>query len=281
VRTRLGRYSRAAVVVAAIAALPVGARAQDAEAAADEIERATSGAIVSEPIVERDVWIDVYDPWERMNRGIFWFNEQVDGYVLEPVAKGWDFVVPDPVENASSRFFDHIRFPIVFGNQILQLKPIDAASEAARFVVNTTVGFAGFFDAAVELGLEKHDEDFGQTLGYWGVPPGPYFVIPFIGASSVRDSAGLAADVFSQPYSWFVPFYASAAATGTDVINDRSRALVQIADERANNLDFYAFVRNAHWNNRRAKVRDQTEDAEPAASDEDLYYFEDEEEPVE
>jgi phospholipid-binding lipoprotein MlaA len=264
-----------------IATAPLAALAQEGESAEGSAEPAASAEAPSDPSAARDAWADVYDPWEPMNRGIFWFNEQVDGYLLEPVAKGWDFVVPDPVERAVARFFDHIRFPIVFGNQILQLKPLDAVSEVGRFVVNSTVGVAGFFDAAEKFGLERHDEDFGQTLGYWGVPPGPYFVIPLIGASSVRDGVGLAADAFSNPYSWFVPFFASAAVTGTDVINDRSRALVQIAEERAGNLDFYAFVRNAHWSNRRARVLDQTEDEAPAASDEELYYLEDEEEPSE
>ncbi len=276
---------RAASCLAAGLALPILVQPLAAARALAQQPDAGSevapGTAAAERVPASDSWVDVYDPWEGMNREIFWFNEQVDGYLLEPVAEGWDFCVPDPAERALVRFFDHLRFPIVFGNELLQLKPIAAGSELARFVVNSTVGVAGLFDAAAELGLEKHDEDFGQTLGSWGVPPGPYFVIPFYGASSVRDAAGLAADTFSTVYPWFAPFYVSVAVTGTDVLNDRSRVLLQIAEERSSAVDFYAFVRNAHWNNRRAKVLDQTESQAPAETDEDLYYLDDEEETAE
>ncbi len=258
---------------AALLAAPRPAQAQEPEPAAAESEPPLDGPA--------DAWAAVYDPWEGMNRGIFWFNERVDLYLLEPVARGWDFVAPDPVERALARFFDHLRFPIVFGNQLLQLKPIAAGSDVARFVVNTTVGVAGLFDPAEKIGLVEHDEDFGQTLGYWGVPPGPYFVIPLYGASSVRDATGLAADTFSTVYPWFSPFFVSFAVTGTDVLNDRSRALEQIAQERGSAIDFYAFVRNAHWSNRRAKVRDETEAEAPAETEDDLYYMDDAEEAAE
>jgi phospholipid-binding lipoprotein MlaA len=222
---------------------------------------------------------EVRDPWEGMNRGIFAFNERLDWYFLEPLATGWDAVVPDPVESALARFFTNLRFPIVFGNDVLQAKPLEAATDVARFLVNSTVGVAGLFDPATRLGLEENDEDLGQTLGVLGVPEGPYFVIPFLGPSTVRDAFGLAGDSFSTVYPWFGPFWVGFAVTGTDILNDRSIALEAIAEERAQAFDFYAFVRSAYLQNRRARVSDEiADDVPPEASDDDLYYFEDEEE---
>jgi phospholipid-binding lipoprotein MlaA len=115
----------------------------------------------------------VHDPLERMNRGIFSFNEGLDRWFLEPVATGWDFVMPDPVETAIQRFFRNLGFPVVFVNDLLQGKPIAALQDVGRFALNSTAGIAGFFDPATEVGLPSHDEDFGQTLGVWGVPSGP------------------------------------------------------------------------------------------------------------
>jgi phospholipid-binding lipoprotein MlaA len=122
-----------------------------------------------------------YDPLEPLNRKVFWFNDHVDRYVLEPVAKGWDRIAPDPVERSVSNFFVNLRSPVVVGNDLLQGKVKDGASDLGRFAVNTTVGVVGFFDYATRLGLPKHVEDFGQTLGWWGVPAGPYLVLPLLG----------------------------------------------------------------------------------------------------
>src|SRR5512140_45443 len=146
-----------------------------------------------------------HDPLEGMNRAVFWFNDQVDDYVIEPAAKGWDKIAPDRVKKSLSNFFQNLRFPIIAGNNLLQGKPIQSASDVGRFVVNTTVGVLGFFDPASDWGLAPHNEDFGQTLGYWGVPPGPYLVLPFVGPSNPRDAVGLAADSFSIVYAYFIP----------------------------------------------------------------------------
>jgi phospholipid-binding lipoprotein MlaA len=210
------------------------------------------------------------DPWERMNRGTFRFNDGLDRWVIEPVAKGMDFVLPDPVERSIGRFFDNSKIPIHFGNALLQLKFVSAFEDLARFLLNSTIGFAGFFDPAIEAGLEAHHEDFGQTLGYWGVPAYPYLVLPIFGPSSPRDTVGLAADTFSTVYPWFIPIYASFSIGVGQRLNWRSLALDQIAAEREAALDYYVAVRNAYLSYRENQVRDQKEDE---TDDEDLYYI--------
>jgi len=213
---------------------------------------------------------DPTDPWERMNRGIFRFNEGADRWVVEPIAKGVDFVMPDPVENSIRKFFDNSRFPIRFLNDLLQAKPVSAVEDLARFVVNTTIGVAGFFDPATHFGLEAHHEDFGQTLGYWGVPPGPYLVLPILGPSNPRDTVGWIADQASLVYPWFMPFYASTAIGVGEKLNLRSLNLEGIAAERKAALDYYVAVRNAYMSYRENQVRDHEEDE---ADDDDLYYL--------
>jgi phospholipid-binding lipoprotein MlaA len=212
---------------------------------------------------------DPADPWERMNRGIFRFNEGADRWVVEPIAKGVDFVMPDPVENSIRKFFDNSRFPIRFLNDLLQAKPVSAVEDLARFVVNTTIGVAGFFDPATHFGLEGYREDFGQTLGYWGVPPGPYLVLPILGPSNPRDTVGLIADSASLVYPWFVPIYVPYAIWVGDKLNWRSLKLDEIAAEREAALDYYVFIRNAYMSYRENQVRDSEEDE---ADDDDLYY---------
>jgi phospholipid-binding lipoprotein MlaA len=217
---------------------------------------------------------DPSDPWERMNRGTFAFNETADRWVIEPVARGMDFVVPDPVERAIRRFFDNARFPVYFLNDLLQCKPVSAVGDLARFVVNVSVGIAGFFDPASHLGLADNREDFGQTLGYWGVPPGPYLVLPIFGPSSPRDTVGLIADSSSSVYSIFIPFWVSTAITSGNLLNKRSLALDQIEAERKAALDYYVAVRNAYLSYRESQVKDQAADQEEEESgdEEDLYY---------
>ena len=213
---------------------------------------------------------DPSDPWERMNRGTFKFNEGLDRWVIEPVAKGMDFVLPDPVERSISKFFINSRIPIHFGNALLQFKPVSAVEDLARFVVNSTIGLAGFFDPATHIGLEAHQEDFGQTLGFWGVPAYPYLVLPIFGPSSPRDAVGLAADTFSTVYPWFIPIYASFSIGVGQRLNWRSLNLDLIAAEREAALDYYVAVRNAYMSYRENQVRDQKEDE---TDDEDLYYI--------
>ena len=210
-----------------------------------------------------------HDPIEPVNRGIFWFNDKVDTYVLVPVATVWDKVMPSRVQRSISNFFTNLRFPIVTLNDLLQAKFKHAASDVGRFAVNTTVGVAGFFDPATDWGLEYHDEDFGQTLGFWGVPPGPYLVIPILGPSDVRDGGGLVVDGFSTVYPWFVDFIYTISARAVDVVNARSLYLKQVEEAKAASLDYYAAVRSAYLQRRESLVNDGA--AAPKDETEDLY----------
>jgi phospholipid-binding lipoprotein MlaA len=219
------------------------------------------------------------DPWEGFNRKIFWVNERLDNYLLEPVATGWDYVTPDFVQIGIRNMFENIKFPVTFLNDLLQARFVDAGEALGRFLLNSTVGMAGFYDAAIEAGWEKHQSDFGQTLGVWGVPPGPYLVLPIYGASSPRDAVGLAVDSVSRVYGFFIPIWASVSITTFDIVNRRSLLLETIREERRSAFDFYVFVRNLYIKSREYKVRGTPEpDETESGSDEDLYYFDDESE---
>ncbi len=210
------------------------------------------------------------DPWEGFNRGIFRFNEAADRWLIEPVAKGLDFITPDPVERAIRKFFENSMFPVYFLNDLLQTKPVSAAEDLARFAINSTIGIAGFFDPASHFGIESGREDFGQTLGYWGVPPGPYLVLPILGPSNPRDTVGLVADSAARVYPFFVPIWVSTPINAGDLLNQRSLAIDAIAQEREAALDYYVAIRNAYTSYREDQVQDHEEDESDEGDD--LYY---------
>ena len=220
-----------------------------------------------------------HDPFESVNRKVFWFNDKVDVYVLEPVAKGWDRVAPDPVQRSVSNFFTNIRFPIVFVNDVLQGKPRESAEDVGRFAINTTVGVAGLFDYAARLGLEPRVEDFGQTLGWWGVPHGPYLVWPIVGPSNPRDTVGLFGDSAASIAPWWIDWWILAAARVFDTVNARAMVLEPVEEAKRASFDYYSFVRNAYFQRREALINDRTSGSTidrgglyyPAVQ-EDLYY---------
>jgi phospholipid-binding lipoprotein MlaA len=137
------------------------------------------------------------DPWLDFNRSVFEFNETLDAYVAKPVAQGYQAVTPQFVDTGISNFFSNLEDVLIIVNDVFQLKPLQALSDSGRFIVNSTIGLLGFFDVASHIGLVKHNEDLGQTLGYWGVGSGPYVMLPVLGPSSLRDAFGTAADTFS------------------------------------------------------------------------------------
>ena len=211
-----------------------------------------------------------HDPIQGFNRKIFWFNDRVDVYVLEPVAKGWDFVAPRRVQTSLANFFGNLRFPIDTVNDVLQLKPADAGRDVARFAVNTTVGVLGFFDPATGWGLPASEEDFGQTLAHWGVPGGPYLVLPLLGPSNLRDAAGIGADYAISVLPFFVDQFILLGARVAEVVNIRSLVLQEVQDAREGSLDYYVAVRNAYVQRRRKLVEER--DEHTADEREDLYY---------
>ncbi len=246
-----------AVVIACTLAAP-SARAAEEPAATGETstDRSAAGAD--------------YDPWQRMNRGIFWFNDRADVYVLEPVAKGWDAVVPERAESSVSNFFSNLRFPVVMANNLLQGKPGDAAIDVGRFMVNSTIGVGGLFDVATIWGLQRHNEDFGQTLGVWGVPPGPYLVLPLLGPSNPRDTAGIPVDYVLSVTPLFLSSYWWTGAGIINIVNARAQVLDEVQQAKSASLDYYVFVRNAYYQRRKALVNDQKEESGDTPTD-DLY----------
>lgn len=197
-------------------------------------------------------------PLEPMNKRVFWFNDQLDIHVLEPVARGWDWLMPDPVQRGFSNFFDNLRFPIVIVNDAMQGRPRWAAETLMRFQTNTLLGGLGFVDVAAARGMPPHVQDTGLTFGRWGIPAGAYIVLPFFGPSNVRDTVGFAGDLGLAVYPWFVTIPGiTVAASGIDVVNRRSRVLTEVRTAKEASVDYYAFVRDAYTQRRWTLVHDQ------------------------
>ncbi|GIW45966.1 MAG: lipoprotein [Candidatus Binatia bacterium] len=214
-----------------------------------------------------------YDPWQGFNRAVFAFNDTLDTYVLEPVAKVWDRVIPERVEQSIANVFQNAYTPIVALNNLLQAKPHAMAVDVARFMTNSTFGVVGLFDVASAWGLEKHDEDFGQTLAVWGVPAGPYLVLPFIGPSSPRDAVGYAVDSIATVYWFFADIRFTIGPQTVQVVNTRAQALDTVRELKAASVDYYAAVRNAYLQRRNAQIEDRRESTTVS---EELYRIEEE-----
>jgi phospholipid-binding lipoprotein MlaA len=196
------------------------------------------------------------DPLEPLNRGIYHFNDVVDNVLVKPAAEIYSGVLPQFVRTGVSNFFANIGDVIVALNNLLQGKFGQAASDVGRIVVNTTAGLLGVIDVATEIGLEKHNEDFGQTLGYWGIGDGPYLVLPLIGPSSFRDAIGWVVDFYTDPITYVDRMKTRNILWGTRFVNRRAELLdtSKILDTAA--LDPYDFLRDAYLQRRRNLVYD-------------------------
>ena len=196
------------------------------------------------------------DPWEGLNRKTFAFNDAVDKAVLKPVAQGYQKITPAPVRAGVNNFFNNVEDIGVSINQILQGKMTEGINDAGRVVVNTLFGVLGLWDVATPLGLEKHYEDFGQTLGWWGIESGPYFVIPFLGPSTMRDAPAR----FADPEWYFAkhidPERAYWALWTLDKVRGRANLLQAESVLDAAALDRYSFIRDAWLQRRRNQVYD-------------------------
>jgi phospholipid-binding lipoprotein MlaA len=199
---------------------------------------------------------DPRDPWEGLNRHTFALNDALDRGVLKPTAEAYVKVTPAFVRARVSNFFDNLADVGTGLNDFLQGKPREGINDFGRIVVNTTFGIAGFWDVASQLGVEKRNEDFGQTLGVWGVPPGPYFVIPFLGPSTARDAPARAVDP-QYFYSRFIDNDRLAwGLWGVDVIRTRASLLKAGAVIEEAALDRYLFIRDAWLQRRQNQVYD-------------------------
>jgi len=203
------------------------------------------------------------DPLEPLNRGIYAFNDAIDTAVMKPVATGYRAVLPQFVRTGVSNFFSNLDDVTVIVNGILQLKIPQALSDAGRLLINSTIGVLGLVDVATHLGLEKHNEDFGQTLGYWGVGNGPYLVLPFFGPSSFRDGVGRWVDMKTDPVRWEDHVRTRNQFLVLRAINTRANLLdsEKVLDAAA--IDRYAFLRDAYLQRRRSLVFDGNPPPEP------------------
>lgn len=237
--------------------------------AAPSAQAQTAPAAEEEPFDplfdERDVFDDDFaaapsgypDPFEPFNRGTFAFNREVDRWILDPVTEVYQFLVPKPARNAISRFFLNLGSTKTVVNDFLQLEWRDAGVTTARFVVNSTVGIAGFFDVAEKIGLERHESDFGQTLALAGTPSGPYLVLPILGPATARDGVGVAIDGFFQPTFYILgPADLLLGPTevflygGTSGLSARDRHYAQLKALEDSSIDFYAAMRNGYYQDR-------------------------------
>ena len=227
------------------------------------------------------------DPWEPMNRGVFAFNEALDRYALSHIATAWNFVLPGPVQTGIANFFENLNMPVVLANNLLQAKPAAAIEDLARFLHNSVFGLGGFIDVASMVGIPQNDEDFGQTLGFWGAPPGPFLMVPILGPFTLRDGIGEIIDTGATSYAYFSPFWmdvvglngietfgASTGVVALELLNLRAIYDEELEGSRRDAFDYYIFIRNAYLQNRRAKILDQTDI--PVVDEDDLYFDEDE-----
>ncbi len=248
---------------------------QSVEQAPQQFALQMEAADIKEPEVQRleetlvkDTYLDPFnddvnteiikDPWEPMNEQVFSFNLHVDRYVLKPVATGYAWLLPDPVEQAIGRALANIRFVPRTVNDLLQWKWERAGIEVGRFVVNSTVGVAGLFDVAGDyLDLPPvPSEDFGQTLAMHGVQAGPYLVLPLLPPTTVRDGIGTVGDVLLDPLSYVLPFIPQASVRATEIVNERSQNLDLYEGVEVVTLDMYGAVREAYTQKRSQAIRE-------------------------
>lgn len=198
------------------------------------------------------------DPWESVNRPIFTFNDTIDTYALKPLAQGYQYVTPQFLENGIHNMFRNIGDVGNLANNVLQAKPAAAGVDTARLIFNTTFGLLGFFDVGTQMGLQRSDEDFGQTLGYWGVGSGPYVMLPLLGPSTLRDAPAKYVDGYVSPYRYIDNVSVRNSIFGLNIVDTRASLL---SAEKLVSGDKYVFIRNAYLQNREFKVKDgQVED---------------------
>jgi phospholipid-binding lipoprotein MlaA len=202
--------------------------------------------------------LDVWDPIEPFNRGMFWFNDKLYFYAVKPVARGYRAVLPEPVRQSVGNFFHNLATPVRVLNSLLQLKGHQAADELLKCLFNSTFGMAGLFDLGVGLPAGQGEEDFGQTLGHYGTPPGFYLVIPILGPSNARDAVGKVADALTHPVT--SPFYFQmkplevVGAQTLEKVNELSLDKDTYEAIKQDALDPYLFVRNAFMQARTANI---------------------------
>ncbi len=197
---------------------------------------------------------DPRDPFENLNRATYKLNKTLDDAILKPVAQGYNTVLPQPVRTCVSNIFANIGDLPIAANNLLEGNIADAASDACRVLINTTIGLAGCIDVATKTGLSKHHKDFGITLGTWGVGPGPYLVLPFFGPSDLRDSAGLLVDLEIDPLGYLYPVWQRNTIEGVRIIDTRASLIGAGNLLQSAALDEYVFLRDGYLSRRRYQI---------------------------
>jgi phospholipid-binding lipoprotein MlaA len=196
------------------------------------------------------------DPYEKFNRSVFNFNDAVDRNALKPAATAYKAVLPSFVQTGVNNFFSNLADVWSSANNVMQGKPERGLEDFTRVLINSTFGLGGVIDIASDAGLAKHNEDFGQTLGYWGVPAGPYIMLPLLGPSTLRDTAGLPVDIAADPWGYGISSRARNIGTVVRVVDQRAVLLdaTNLLEEAA--LDRYEFIRDGYLQQRKSKVFD-------------------------
>ena len=220
--------------------------------------------LAQEKAVAGDDQEDVNDPLEPMNRAIFSFNMAFDKVLLRPIAIGYRAVLPAPARESATNFLDNLESPVILLNDLLQGKPGRAGNTFARFGINSVIGFFGFFDPAESMGIERHDEDFAQTLGSWGVGSGPYLVLPFLGPLPPRDTFGFAVDIFTDPLTYLLWDHRTTriAYYGIDIVDQRHQVIDELDELEKSSVDYYAAIRSLYRQRMNSLIRDGETDLE-------------------
>ena len=214
---------------------------------------------------------DFNDPFEDTNRKIFDFNQVVDRHVLVPVAKAYRASLPQPIRDSLRDFLINLRAPLIFANDTLQGNIGHAKDTVVRFILNSTIGMAGLVDVAGRWGIPYHEEDLGVTLGVWGIPEGPYLVVPVLGPSNPRDLGGQTAEAFGDPWNRIVSgqpwtlYWIPYVRGGVSGIDQRARYLDTLADIERTSLDYYATIRSLYRQRRAALIRGERKNLPPPA----------------
>ena len=257
------------ITLAAALAAPALAYAQEAPVAEAAPVAQVEPAAQAEPAIAPSEG----DPWQSFNRSMFSVHESVDQAVVEPVARGYRSVTPGPVRQGVRNFLRNLRAPVIFANDVLQAEGNRGLTTVARFAVNTTIGIAGVFDPATSMGLEYHDEDFGQTLAVWGVDEGPYLFVPLMGPSNVRDTTGRIVDGMIDPLSYLdgddaTTFRATRGVlTGLSV---REQLLESVDDIRRDSLDPYSTIRSSYELLRESAIQNGQSDVQDLPEFDDI-----------
>jgi phospholipid-binding lipoprotein MlaA len=213
------------------------------------------------------------DPWEGFNRQMYAVHDGVDQAVLEPVARGYRFITPEPVQGGVLNFLRNLRGPVIFANDVLQGELGRAGVTAARFGINSTIGIVGIFDPATSMGLERHDEDFGQTLAVWGVDSGPYIFVPLLGPTTVRDGAGRIVDIAFDPLTWLEFDEVDEVRIGRTILAGvaaRELVLETVDDIRRDSVDPYVTIRTSYGLLRESAIQNGPTDVQDLPEFEDI-----------